>query len=123
MPTIGAAKGHIVHCLEGEVENQLITGESTILTPGMTYVVTDDASQHRSYSKNGVKLLILIGDFLKAEIFHEFPATGSAGSGISFAQACRGQVDSCQQQRQVGRAQLNARFPELRPGEAVGSSC
>jgi hypothetical protein len=59
------SKGHIVHCLEGEVENQLITGESTTLTPGMTYVVTDDASQHRSYSKTGVKLLIVDGDFLK----------------------------------------------------------
>ncbi|HNW52575.1 MAG TPA: DHCW motif cupin fold protein [Prolixibacteraceae bacterium] len=59
------AKGHIVHCLEGEVENQLITGESNKLTPGMTYVVTDDASQHRSYSENGVKLLIIDGDFLK----------------------------------------------------------
>jgi hypothetical protein len=61
------AKGHIVHCLEGEVENQLITGELTILTPGMTYVVTDDASQHRSYSKTGVKLLIADGDFLATE--------------------------------------------------------
>jgi hypothetical protein len=59
------AKGHIVHCLEGEVENQLITGESNLLTPGMTYIVSDDASQHRSYSPNGVKLLIVDGDFLK----------------------------------------------------------
>lgn len=61
------AKGHIVHCLEGEVENQLITGESNLLTPGMTYIVSDDASQHRSYSKTGVKLLIVDGDFLKTE--------------------------------------------------------
>jgi len=61
------AKGHIVHCLEGEVENQLITGESNLLTPGMTYIVSDDASQHRSYSPNGVKLLIVDGDFLKSE--------------------------------------------------------
>jgi len=60
-------KGHIVHCLEGEVENQLVTGESNLLTPGLTYVVTDDASQHRSYSKNGVKLLIIDGDFLTAK--------------------------------------------------------
>jgi hypothetical protein len=59
------AKGHIVHCLEGEVENQLITGESNILNPGMTYIVSDDASQHRSFSKSGVKLLIVDGDFLK----------------------------------------------------------
>jgi hypothetical protein len=59
------AKGHIVHCLEGEVENQLITGESNLLIPGMSYIVSDDASQHRSYSKTGVKLLIVDGDFLK----------------------------------------------------------
>lgn len=61
------AKGHIVHCLEGEVENQLITGESNVLTAGMSYIVSDDASQHRSYSPNGVKLLIVDGDFLAAE--------------------------------------------------------
>lgn len=59
------SKGHIVHCLEGEVENQLKTGETNILKPGMTYIVTDDASEHRSFSKNGVKLLIIDGDFLK----------------------------------------------------------
>jgi len=57
------AKGHIVHCLEGEVENQLITGESNFLTPGMTYIVSDDTSQHRSFSKTGVKLLIVDGIF------------------------------------------------------------
>lgn len=61
------AKGHIVHCLEGEVENQLITGESTLLIPGKTYVVTDDASMHRSFSQTGVKLLIVDGDFLAVE--------------------------------------------------------
>ncbi len=60
------SKGHIVHCLEGEVENQLKTGETNILTHGMTYIVSDDASEHRSFSKNGVKLLIIDGDFLKA---------------------------------------------------------
>ena len=59
------SKGHIVHCLEGEVENQLKTGETNTLTPGMTYIVTDDASEHLSFSKNGVKLLIVDGDFLK----------------------------------------------------------
>jgi quercetin dioxygenase-like cupin family protein len=58
------SKGHIVHCLEGEVENQLKTGEINLLAPGMTYIVTDDASQHRSFSKNGVKLLIIDADFL-----------------------------------------------------------
>jgi hypothetical protein len=58
-------KGHIVHCLEGEFESELETGEVFALTPGMTYVVSDNLSSHRSISKSGVKLLIVDGDFLK----------------------------------------------------------
>ncbi|MCX6261733.1 MAG: DHCW motif cupin fold protein [Bacteroidia bacterium] len=58
-------KGHIVHCLEGEFVSQLQTGESFILKKGMTYVVSDDLSSHRSQSKNGVKVMIIDGDFLK----------------------------------------------------------
>lgn len=57
-------KGHIVHCLEGEFESQLETGESFTLTKGMTYIVSDDLSSHRSATKEGVKLLIIDGDFL-----------------------------------------------------------
>ncbi|EKD31983.1 MAG: hypothetical protein ACD_77C00202G0001, partial [uncultured bacterium] len=37
----------------------------SVLTKGMTYVVTDDLSSHRSVTKNGVKLMIIDGDFLK----------------------------------------------------------
>lgn len=58
-------KGHIVHCLEGSFISELETGENFILTKGMTYVVSDDLSFHRSVSENGVKLLIIDGDFLK----------------------------------------------------------
>jgi len=58
-------KGHIVYCLEGEVINELDSGEKNTLTPGMSYVVSDDLSSHRSISENGVKLLIIDGDFLK----------------------------------------------------------
>lgn len=58
-------KGHIVHCLEGDFVTELETGESTKLTKGMTYVVSDEMSSHRSVSTNGVKLLIVDGDFLK----------------------------------------------------------
>jgi hypothetical protein len=43
----------------------LETGEAFTLTAGMTYVVSDELSSHRSVSKNGVKLLIIDGDFLK----------------------------------------------------------
>ena len=31
----------------------------------MTYVVTDDLSSHRSITKDGVKLLIIDGNFLR----------------------------------------------------------
>jgi quercetin dioxygenase-like cupin family protein len=57
-------KGHIVHCLEGEFTSELESGESFRLAKGMSYIVTDNASSHRSISENGVKLLIVDGDFL-----------------------------------------------------------
>lgn len=58
-------KGHIVHCLAGEFISELSTGEKIKLTEGETYVVSDDLSSHRSFSKNGATLLIVDGDFLK----------------------------------------------------------
>lgn len=58
-------KGHVVHCLEGEFTSELQTGEKLVLTKGITYVVSDEMSSHRSVSENGVKLLIIDGDFLK----------------------------------------------------------
>lgn len=58
-------KGHIVHCLEGEFVSELETGETFTLSKGMTYIVSDNLSSHRSISKTGVKLLIVDGDFLR----------------------------------------------------------
>jgi hypothetical protein len=58
-------KGHIVHCLEGDFISELLTGEKIRLKKGETYVVSDELSSHRSFSENGVKLLIIDGDFLK----------------------------------------------------------
>jgi len=58
-------KGHIVHCLEGEFDSELENGSTIRLTKGMTYIVSDELSSHRSISKDGVKLLIIDGDFLK----------------------------------------------------------
>ena len=58
-------KGHIVHCLEGQVTNEQEDGTRSILTPGMSYVVSDDLSSHRSVTENGVKLMIIDGDFLQ----------------------------------------------------------
>ena len=58
-------KGHIVHCLEGEFISELGSGEKIKLSKGETYIVSDDLSSHRSVTENGVKLLIIDGDFLK----------------------------------------------------------
>lgn len=58
-------KGHIVHCLEGEFTSELQNNKQFELTKGMTYVVSDEISSHRSTTRNGVKLLIIDGDFLK----------------------------------------------------------
>ncbi len=58
-------KGHIVHCLEGEFVSEMEDGRKFFLTKGSSYIVTDELSSHRSVSQNGVKLLIIDGDFLK----------------------------------------------------------
>ena len=58
-------KGHIVHCLDGEFISELSTGEKVKLSKGETYVVSDELSSHRSVTENGVRLLIIDGDFLK----------------------------------------------------------
>lgn len=58
------SKGHIVHCISGELESELQTGEIFILKAGMSYIVGDDRSSHRSRTEQGVQLLIIDGDFL-----------------------------------------------------------
>jgi hypothetical protein len=58
-------KGHIVHCLEGEFVSELENGEVITLSKGMTYVVSDNRSSHRSVSAKGVQLLIIDGNFLR----------------------------------------------------------
>lgn len=60
-------KGHIVHCLEGEFESELLNNERHRISKGMTYIVSDDLSVHRSSTPAGVKLLIIDGDFLNPE--------------------------------------------------------
>jgi hypothetical protein len=47
------------------IVNEQQDGTKSILTPGMSYVVSDELSSHRSVSENGVKLMIIDGDFLK----------------------------------------------------------
>lgn len=60
-------KGHIVHCLDGEFTSEMEDGGSFHLKKGMTYIVSDNLSSHRSKTKEGVRLLIIDGDFLKPD--------------------------------------------------------
>ncbi|RZJ64529.1 MAG: hypothetical protein EOO45_18745 [Flavobacterium sp.] len=58
-------KGHIVHCLEGLFTSEEENGSSIELSAGMSYIVSDNLSSHRSTTIKGAKLLIIDGDFLK----------------------------------------------------------
>lgn len=57
-------KGHVVHCLRGEFVSEMKSGEKVRLGTNDTYVVSDDASSHRSHTRDGALLLIVDGDFL-----------------------------------------------------------
>jgi quercetin dioxygenase-like cupin family protein len=53
-------RGHVLYVLEGELESELRDGRRFILTPGMSYQVSNfgDAA-HRSYTRTGAKLFIV----------------------------------------------------------------
>jgi quercetin dioxygenase-like cupin family protein len=52
-------KGHILLCLEGELQTELKDGRTFTLRPGMSYQVADDAEAHRSATSAGAKLFIV----------------------------------------------------------------
>ena len=52
-------KGHIVFCVEGELDTELKDGRKFMLGPGMSYQVADEAEPHRSYTAVGAKLFIV----------------------------------------------------------------
>ena len=53
------SKGHILRCLEGELQTELRDGRIFVLTPGTSYQVGDDAESHRSFTATGAKLFIV----------------------------------------------------------------
>jgi quercetin dioxygenase-like cupin family protein len=53
------SKGHILLCLEGELQTELEDGRRFVLTPGMSYQVADNAEPHRSRTETGAKLFIV----------------------------------------------------------------
>ena len=52
-------KGHILLCLEGELDTELADGRTVTLGPGMSYQVADGAEAHRSRTRGGAKLFIV----------------------------------------------------------------
>jgi quercetin dioxygenase-like cupin family protein len=52
-------KGHILFCLEGELQTELADGRKFVLTQGMSYQVADDAEAHRSSTQIGARLFIV----------------------------------------------------------------
>ncbi len=52
-------KGHILLCLEGELNTELADGRTFLLTAGISYQVADNAEPHRSYTSTGAKLFIV----------------------------------------------------------------
>jgi len=52
-------KGHILFCLEGELETALQDGRRFVLTAGMSYQVADHEAPHRSASKSGARLFVV----------------------------------------------------------------
>ncbi len=53
------AKGHILLCLEGELNTELEDGRRFVLTPGTSYQVADGAERHRSSAPRGATLFIV----------------------------------------------------------------
>lgn len=52
-------KGHILLCLDGELDTELADGRRVTLTPGTSYQVADGAEPHRSSTREGARLFIV----------------------------------------------------------------
>lgn len=52
-------KGHVILCLEGELETELADGRHFALKPGESYQASDGEPGHRSSTRSGVRLFIV----------------------------------------------------------------
>lgn len=52
-------KGHVLLCIEGEMQTELDDGTIVTLRPGTSYQVGDDAQAHRSSTQTGARLFIV----------------------------------------------------------------
>jgi hypothetical protein len=53
------SKGHVLFCMEGEMDTELKNGRIMKLTKGMCYFVGDNNEAHRSSTISGCKLFIV----------------------------------------------------------------
>lgn len=53
------SKGHIIFCIDGEMDTELKDGRIMKLLKGMTYFVGDNNEAHRTSTKTGCKLFIV----------------------------------------------------------------
>ncbi len=53
------SKGHVIFCVDGEMETELQDGRKFILKKGMVYTVGDNIDAHRSKTQNGCTLFIV----------------------------------------------------------------
>ncbi len=53
------SKGHIIFCVDGNMETELQDGRKFLLEKGMSYHVGDNNEAHRSKSTNGCTLFIV----------------------------------------------------------------
>lgn len=53
------SKGHVLHCIEGEMDTELEDGRIFKLKSGMTYLVGDNNEPHRSSTVTGCQLFIV----------------------------------------------------------------
>lgn len=52
-------KGHIIYCIEGEMETELHDGRKFILSKGMSYQLGDKNEAHRTSTIGGCRLFIV----------------------------------------------------------------
>jgi len=53
------SKGHIILCMEGDIETELEDGRIMRLSKGMNYFVGDNCEAHCTSSKDGCRLFIV----------------------------------------------------------------
>ncbi|HEY6940174.1 DHCW motif cupin fold protein [Dokdonella sp.] len=54
----GCSKGHILFCVEGELQTELEDGRRFTLAPGMSHQVGDGAEPHLSSTTVGARLIV-----------------------------------------------------------------